>query len=111
MHEYSVVQSFLEMCDQYVKENQCQRVVSAKVKTGVLSGIELSLFKHALESFKEGSVLEDAQIEFVIQPLRISCADCGVVQDCKTFVCPSCQGQNVKAIDGEEFVLLSLEME
>lgn len=111
MHEYSVVQSFMQMCEEYVKENQCQRVVSAKIKAGVLSGIELSLFKRALETFKEKSVLENAQIEYIIQPLKISCADCGIIQECEVLICPSCQGQNVQAIDGEEFLLLSLEME
>lgn len=111
MHEYSVVQSFLELCEGYVKENQCTKVMSAKIKAGLFSGIELSLFQRALETFREGSVLENAEIEYVIQALKIYCLDCKIESENRTLICPLCQGQNVKAIDGEEFVLLSLEME
>ncbi|WP_027327572.1 hydrogenase maturation nickel metallochaperone HypA [Helicobacter pametensis] len=111
MHEYSIVQSFMQMCEDYVKQNECTKVLSAKIKAGVFSGIELSLFERALEGFKEGSVLEDAKISYVIQPLKILCRDCHTTQEVQTPICPSCHSQNTEVLDGEEFVLLSLEME
>lgn len=113
MHEYSVIQSFLEMCEEYVKQNHCSKVLSAKIKAGILSGIELSLFKRALEEFKIGSVLENAKVEYIIQPLKIQCFVCGEISQTykHQVLCMHCQSQNVKILDGEEFILLSLEME
>ncbi|RDU69566.1 hydrogenase maturation nickel metallochaperone HypA [Helicobacter cholecystus] len=113
MHEYSVVQSFIELCEDYVKENQCQRVLEAKVKVGILSGIELGLFQRALETFKVGSVLGDAKIEYVIQPLVLKCQDCNrITQTQKHHVqCLQCGSVEVKILEGEEMTLLHLEME
>ncbi len=113
MHEYSVVQSFLEMCEEYVRQNQCTRVVSAKIKAGVLSGIELSLFQRALETFKEESVLKDAEISYLIQPLDLECFKCAQKSTSSKLQiqCPHCLSQDVRVLDGEEFVLLNLEME
>ena len=93
MHEYSVVQSFIELCGDYVRENECQRVLEAKVKVGILSGIELGLFQRALETFKVGSVLEDAKIEYVVQPLVLECKECGAVSETSKHLmqCQKCQ--------------------
>lgn len=113
MHEYSVVQAFIELCEDYVCQNECSQVISAKVKIGILSGIELGLFQRALETFKVGSVLQNAQIEYVLQPLEISCKTCKQV--CSTQkpqkICPLCQSEDTEVLDGEEMVLLHLEME
>lgn len=113
MHEYSVVQSFIELCGDYVKENECQKVLEAKVKVGILSGIELGLFQRALETFKLGSVLEDAKIEYVVQPLVLECKECGEISETNKHLvqCPKCQSSEVKILDGEEMTLLHLEME
>ncbi|HIY43497.1 MAG TPA: hydrogenase maturation nickel metallochaperone HypA [Candidatus Helicobacter avistercoris] len=113
MHEYSVVQSFIELCGDYVRENECQRVLEAKVKVGILSGIELGLFQRALETFKVGSVLEDAKIEYVVQPLVLECKECGAVSEVDQHLvqCQKCQSSEVKILDGEEMTLLHLEME
>lgn len=113
MHEYSVVQSFIELCEDYVRENQCQKVLEAKVKLGVLSGIELGLFQRALETFRVGSVLENAKIEYIVQPLVLECKECAEVSETSKFLmqCPKCQSVEVKILDGEEMTLLHLEME
>lgn len=113
MHEYSVVQSFIELCGDYVKENDCQRVLEAKVKVGILSGIELELFKRALETFKVGSVLENAKIEYITQPLVLECKECGGVSETSKHLvqCSKCKSSEVKILDGEEMTLLHLEME
>lgn len=113
MHEYSVVQSFIELCGDYVRENDCQRVLEAKVKVGILSGIELELFKRVLETFKVGSVLENAKIEYIAQPLVLECKECGGVSETSKHLvqCPKCKSSEVKILDGEEMTLLHLEME
>lgn len=113
MHEYSVVQSFIELCEEYVHDHKCQRILEAKVKIGILSGIELSLFQRALETFKIGSVLECAKIDYIIQPLVLECQKCGkTTQRSEHCVeCVECGSNEVRILDGEEMVLLHLEME
>lgn len=113
MHEYSVVQSFIELCEDYVRENECKKVLEAQVKVGILSGIELGLFQRALETFKIESVLQDAKIEYIVQPLVIECKECAQISETIQHLvqCPKCQSSEVKILDGEEMTLLHLEME
>lgn len=53
MHEYSIVQSLLEQCEQYVEANDASKVTKLIVKIGVLSGVEPDLLQTAFDTFKE----------------------------------------------------------
>ncbi|MEA3371493.1 MAG: hydrogenase maturation nickel metallochaperone HypA, partial [Campylobacterota bacterium] len=40
MHEYSIVQSLIDSCEEHLKENNATKVTKVVVKIGVLSGVE-----------------------------------------------------------------------
>ena len=56
MHEYSVVQSLLESCEEHARVNEASKVTKVVVKIGVLSGVEPDLLKTAFDTFKEQTV-------------------------------------------------------
>ena len=45
MHEYSIVQSLLDSCEDHAKENNATKVSKVIVKIGVMSGVEPSLLQ------------------------------------------------------------------
>ena len=71
MHEYSIVQSLLDACEDNAKANDATKVSKVVVKIGVMSGVEPSLLKTAFDTFKEKTMCEDAEFIMNIQNLSI----------------------------------------
>lgn len=113
MHEYSIVQSLLNSCEEHVKANKATKVSKVVVKIGVMSGVEPQLLQTAFETFKEGTLCEDAEYIQNIQPLVIKCKECGTQSelDKVAYLCPSCQSLNIEVLDGEDMYLMQLELE
>lgn len=113
MHEFSVVQSLMELIEKNVMENNAKSVSKVVLKIGKMSGIEPHLLKIAFDTFKEKTVCENAQLEIKLQDVVARCEDCQneFIVENNQFVCPKCQGYNLQILDGEDMYLMSLEME
>ena len=113
MHEYSIVQSLLESCEEHAMQNDASKVTKVVVKLGVLSGVEPELLKTAFDTFKEKTVCDEAEFVVNIQKLQIECFECSTtsILEKHEFSCPKCQSVNIKVIDGEDMYLMSLEMD
>ncbi|PLY07543.1 MAG: hydrogenase maturation nickel metallochaperone HypA [Arcobacter sp.] len=113
MHEYSIVQSLLESCEEHAKENSSTNVTKVIIKIGVLSGVEPDLLQTAFDTFKEKTVCDKAEFVINRQKVVISCLSCAEESTLEKneFCCPKCQSNQVKVIDGEDMYLMSLEME
>jgi hydrogenase nickel incorporation protein HypA/HybF len=71
MHEFSIVDSLLQLADEHAKKNNAKKVTKLEVKIGVLSGVEPDLLKTAFETFKEGTICENVEFVMKIQPIVI----------------------------------------
>ena len=76
MHEYSIVQSLLESCEEHARTNDAKKVTKVVVKIGVLSGVEPDLLQTAFDTFKEQTVCHDAVFLINHQKVVIECFDC-----------------------------------
>ncbi len=112
MHEYSIVQSLLESCEEQVKKNDAKEVTKLVVKIGVLSGVEPDLLETAFDTFKEGTVCNKAEFIINHQKVVVKCLDCDKENTLEKyeFLCPKCQSNNLKILDGEDMFLMSLEL-
>lgn len=112
MHEYSIVQSLLESCEQHARDNEAKEVTKVVVKIGVLSGVEPDLLQTAFDTFKEQTICHNAEFIINIQKVTINCHDCNTdsILEKNEFSCPNCNGTNVQVTDGEDMYLMSLEM-
>ena len=112
MHEYSIVQSLLESCEEHARTNDAKEVTKVVIKIGVLSGVEPDLLQTAFDTFKEQTICHNAQFIINRQKVVIDCLDCNTTSTLEKneFSCPSCQSVNIKVIDGEDMYLMSLEM-
>ncbi|WP_418179028.1 hydrogenase/urease nickel incorporation protein HypA [Aliarcobacter lanthieri] len=113
MHEYSIVQSLLESCEEYARVNKAKKVTKVVVKIGVLSGVEPELLQTAFDTFKEQTICHDAQFLINVQKIEILCNDCQTKSTLEKheFSCPKCQSTNLKVTDGEDMYLMSLELD
>ena len=113
MHEYSIVQALLDQCEGYANENDAQKITKVVVKIGVMSGVEPHLLEIAFNTFKEKTICEGAEFVMNIQPVTLTCKECGSVSELERiyYRCPKCESINVSISDGEEMLLMSLEME
>lgn len=113
MHEYSIVQSIIESCDDHAKANEATKVTKVVVKIGVLSGVEPHLLQEAFEVFKEDSICHWAILVLNIQKVKIFCNSCQLEQELEKneFLCQKCSSTDINVLDGEDMYLMSLELE
>lgn len=113
MHEYSIVQSLLESCEEHARQNSATKVIKVIVKIGVLSGVEPDLLQTAFDTFKEKTICDGCEFIINHQKVVITCLSCDEESTLEKneFICPKCKSNQVKLIDGEDMFLMSLEME
>ena len=113
MHEYSIVQALLKQCEEYAEANEATRVTKVVTKIGRLSGVEPHLLEIAFNTFKEKTVCDGAEFVMNLQPVVIRCNACHreTVLEELYYRCPDCESIDVSVADGEEMLLMSLEME
>ncbi|WP_457597383.1 hydrogenase maturation nickel metallochaperone HypA [Hydrogenimonas sp.] len=112
MHEYSIVQALLEQCETHAKAHDAEKITRIEVKIGVLSGVEPHLLQIAFNTFKEKTICEEAEFVMEIQPVVIHCYNCDArfTLEEHEYSCPRCGGSAVKIVEGEEMLLMRLEM-
>ena len=112
MHEYSIVQSLLDQCEQNAKDNNAKKITKVEVKIGKLSGVEPHLLQTAFDTFKEKTICDEAKFVMHLQDLVVRCTKCHEesIFEKNVFFCPKCNG-DVEVIDGEDMYLMRLEME
>ncbi|EAI7753997.1 hydrogenase maturation nickel metallochaperone HypA [Campylobacter coli] len=114
MHELSIVESLIELCEENALNNKACNVQEIYVKIGRLSGIEVELFRCCFETFRENSELcKNAKLFIELAPLEILCLKCdqtSVLEE-NVFKCPKCQSIEYKITQGEDLHLMRLVME
>lgn len=113
MHEYSIVQSLLNSCEENAQANNATKVCKVVVKIGVMSGVEPELLQTAFDTFKEETICHDAQFIINVQNVIIRCNSCQKDSELSKleYSCPKCKSVDLDIIDGEEMYLMQLELE
>ena len=76
MHEYSIVQALLDQCENIAKENEASTITKVVTKIGAMSGVETHLLQTAFDTFKEGTMCENAEFIINYQKIKLRCNDC-----------------------------------
>lgn len=113
MHEYSIVQNLLDLCEKNAIENECTKITKVVVKVGRLSNVESQLLQSAFDTFKEDTIAAGSQLVIIDQKVVVICNTCSTesVLEANEYSCPSCGVYDVKIIDGQDLLLMSLEMD
>lgn len=113
MHELSIVQDLLKLCETNALQQKCSKISIVEVKIGKLSGVEPHYLKSTFDTFKTGTICSNAQLILTIEDISVKCPDCGYIGTISSgvFTCPSCGSKNLEVTGGEDLVLMRLEME
>ncbi len=113
MHEYSIVGALIEQCEKHAAEHRAKGISRVAIKVGVLSGIEPALLQTAFDTFKQAGICRHARLEMQVQPLVVFCRLCGQQSTLaeRQVICPQCGSRDTQVIDGEEMLLMQLELE
>ncbi|WP_440098174.1 hydrogenase maturation nickel metallochaperone HypA/HybF [Streptosporangium sp. H16] len=109
MHEFGIAEAILTAVE---KRADGRRVRRARVHAGALLRVTEQGINQAFSSISEGSVAEDAHVDLVIVPVRMTCRSCGSTStSVEPFaVCAGCGDTDVHAEGGDDLVLESIQM-
>ncbi|AQW81216.1 hydrogenase nickel insertion protein HypA [Campylobacter pinnipediorum subsp. pinnipediorum] len=112
MHELSIAQSLLKLCEDNAAKNNAKEVTKIKIKVGRLSGIEPHYLESAFSVCQAETICENAKLIINVQEIVVKCKECGNQSELSKneFLCPKCNSQNLEVIDGEDMYLMKLEM-
>jgi hydrogenase nickel incorporation protein HypA/HybF len=113
VHELSVCQGLLRQVGKLAAENNAKAVDKIVLRVGGLSGVEPPLLERAFEIARMGTVAEQAELVIEEGPVVVKCQECGgsSVVPVNRLVCTYCGEWKVNVIEGEELLLMSLEIE
>jgi hydrogenase nickel incorporation protein HypA/HybF len=109
MHELSIAQAVVAICEQHADGRRVERV---ELKVGALRQVVPDALSFSFGLVAEGTVVEGAELAIEEVPVRLACRDCAAVTEVDGFplVCGSCGGSRVDVAGGEELYVESLEV-
>ena len=114
MHELSLVESLLEIVDEYAAKDGFTRVTSLRLSCGKLSSVVPQALSFAFDVQSKGTRAAGAALELEILPAVIHCLACEKDFETDRFEgqCPVCKRFDVLLVGGtEELKLIELDVE
>ena len=113
MHELSICQGLMRQVQRIAADNNAAAVDRILLRVGGLSGVEPLLLERAFEIAREGTVAAGAVLEIEEGPVVVKCRECGASSAVPSnrLVCQYCGEWRVTVTEGEELLLLSLDIE
>jgi len=112
MHEMSICQGLMDQVERIAREQNANRVDIIVLSIGPLAGVEPELLKRAFEVARSQTVADNAVLEIETGPIVVECRKCGASGNAQVnrLLCPSCGDWQVNLVQGDELMLLRLEV-
>ncbi len=114
MHELTLVQSVLDIVEDYRKKYKFKKVNSITLEFGSLTCVNEEALKFAFDTFSKGTIAEKSKLIFRIIPPQIYCNSCKKESTVKEDFskCPICNSQDIILIKGtEELRLIEMDVD
>jgi hydrogenase nickel incorporation protein HypA/HybF len=113
VHELAVCQGLLREVDRVAAEHGAASVERIVLQVGGLSGVEPPLLQRAFEVARAGTIAALAELEIRAGPVVVECRQCGTRGEVPVnrLLCPACRDWRVRVVEGEELLLLNVEIE
>lgn len=113
MHELSVTQGILKICQDEAKDKKFKQIKEIRIKVGELTGLVPHCIEYYFEIISKDTIADGAKLKIDKLPIVISCRDCsfdGEI-DREQYRCPKCNSNRIQIQNGREFYVDSLEVE
>jgi hydrogenase nickel incorporation protein HypA/HybF len=113
MHEFSIVQSLLDVAAAETRRAGGERVLRLHCRIGELRQINESLLREAFELLSRGTICEKAELRVERTFMQARCHRCDCLFDVHNWVwrCPHCGADGSLIGGGDELELTSIEAE
>jgi len=112
MHEYSLVQSLVSRVEQIAREKGAVSVHRLVVSVGELAGVDPQLFQTAYDTFRGGTLCENAALETRRVEASWRCPGCGrPIARGAVLSCEVCRRPAELAAGSDAILLETVEME
>jgi len=110
MHEMSITQSVVEICEGHAGG---RRVTDVVLEIGELSGVVPDSIEFCFEACTKGTLLEGARLKIEIVPAVGLCPACARQLPITSLFdpCPNCGAFGLGIVSGEELRVKELELE
>ncbi|MBK5273870.1 MAG: hydrogenase maturation nickel metallochaperone HypA [Desulfuromonadales bacterium] len=110
MHEMSITQGIIDICEKYAEG---RRVLSVDVEIGELSSVVPEAVEFCFEACSLGTLLEGAGINIIRVPGSGYCLDCDRETPLEALfgACRQCGGYHVTIMTGEEMRVKEIEVD
>lgn len=110
MHEMSITQSVVEICEANAAGRKVTEVV---LEIGALSGVVPESVEFCFEACTRGTLLDGATLKIEVVDGRGSCPSCGKVSPMPTLFdpCRECGAFGLSLVAGDELRVKELELE
>jgi hydrogenase nickel incorporation protein HypA/HybF len=113
MHEMSLCESILQICEDEARRQGFTRVTRVRLEIGRLSGAEPEAMRFSFDAVTRGSLAEGATLEIIDMPGTAWCLPCGceVEVQARFDACPRCGSYQVQVTGGDQMRIRDLEVE
>ena len=112
MHEYSLVEALVRRVETEAARRGALQIHSLTVSVGELAGVEPELFRTAYETFRAGTLCEDAELRLVQHAAAWACPSCGKpIAKGAVLRCPGCDVPAKLDANSDALLLESIDME
>lgn len=110
MHELSITQGIIEICEKCAAG---RRVLSLEVEIGALSSVVAEAVEFCFDACSAGTLLEGARLNIVRMPGRGQCDECsaGFTISSMPAACPDCNSYRITIVSGDEMRVREIEVE
>ncbi len=117
MHEASIAQSIVETVLTEAEKKNAVKVESVEIEIGELTFLGIDQVSFWLQSGFEGTIAQDAKIDFKNVKGVLKCNSCGYEGELTlkedpayhlklpTFACPKCKSPDIEVIKGKDTII------
>jgi len=106
MHEYSLVEALIRRVEQEAGRRKAVAVHGLSVRVGELAGVDPELFQTAYDTFRAGTICEQAALTLTRIPARWTCRACRTaIPRGGILTCAAC-GQPATLEEGSDALFL-----
>lgn len=113
MHELSLAESLIDVMEDEAKKQHFLKVRKLFLEIGALSSVDPEALRFGFECAAQGTLAEGAALEVTRVPGEAWCLHCHTTITLSEYgeACPHCHGWQLHVTGGQQFQLISLEVE
>ena len=113
MHEYPITLSIVQISNEEALKHGANKITEIRLKIGELSGLVPESLQIYFDMISQGTLSEGAKLVVEKIPIKFRCNDCGNESGVigGIYKCPKCDSKDIKIINGNEYMIDSMEVE